>query len=857
MRSLAVSRHEWRQHMYAPLTYVFQAGFLLALMACIFLVADFYAADETSLRQLLVFLPWVALILVPALAMRAWADEVNDRSLELALSLPLGIGPVVAGKFLAGAAVLLITLLGTLPLVATLAYLGQPDWGVVIASYLGAGLLLFSFYAVALFAAALAREPVAAFVLGVLVLFGLLLLGWGLPARPAAGPAALVVTDAARAISPKFWLERIGSGHIEIAGVAAMGLLMLAALAGTGRIIAARRSQDLSAITVLRGTVLTAIVLSALVTITASARRVLTAVDLTAGREHTLHEGTLKTVANLPDGVDVTLYWSQSEASVPTAIRSHARRIEDLLTTHAARSGGRLKLSVRDPAPDTEAEHDATAAGIRRVPMSSGSAFFLGADVRHGARQSRIAYFDPRRDGLAEYDIARVLGGLARTRTPRVGILSPLIAPSQLAEGREGLSILSELKRAFDVAVIPHFSATLPEKLDVLVMIDATVLQRDMLYAIDQHVMGGGGLIVLIDPRLQVSSAVDRISPQPSDEINDISDLLLRWGVRYVSGEVVGDESFAAPVMDSNQHQLAFPFWLRIGAEGLGRAHAVTGVINELLFVEPGAFEITAPERAVSLVTTTARSGVLPANAFATAAPEQLARAFKSDGKQRVLAVALNGPFASAFTQPPGSPPKDRHRAQATGEPAVFAVADVDWIFDDFSMQTLENGGRAGLRPLNDNAALLQNMIDHAASDPALISIRSRGRLARPFTRVAALVREGQQRFRSEEAEIAGRIAKVEQQIARIPQTAGVARIEQLPESIQDRIRQLQRDLTPHRQQLRALRLRMREEVERLGTRLTVLNLLAGPVFAGALALLMRRLRRSSLTGIKAVPSQP
>jgi ABC-2 type transport system permease protein len=416
--------------------------------------------------------------------------------------------------------------------------------------------------------------------------------------------------------------------------------------------------------------------------------------------------------------------------------------------------------------------------------------------------------------------------------------------------------VIGEFKRAFDVAVIPHFSSVLPGKLDVLVVIDAAILQRDMLYAIDQHVMGGGGLIVLIDPRLHMGSGSDRVSAQPSEAVDDISDLLLHWGARYVSGEVVGDEAFAAPVMDSRQHQLAFPFWLRIGDEGLVRTHPVTGAINELLFVEPGAFELTMPERASALVTTTARSGALPASAFATKVPEELARAFKSDGRQRALAVALKGPFTSAFPKPIEGAAADRHRARSTGEPAVFAVADVDWVFDAFSFQSAETSGGQAMRPLNDNAALLLNMIDFASGDPTLIAIRSRGRLARPFTRVATLLREGQQRYRNEEADIAGRIAKVEQQIAKVPEAAGVARIEQLPDEIQNRIRQLERDLVPQRKRLRELRLGMREGVETLGVRLTIVNLLAGPVLVCAFALLMRRLRRRPLIDVKAGPTE-
>ncbi|MBA3998940.1 MAG: hypothetical protein C0466_17505, partial [Candidatus Accumulibacter sp.] len=143
---LAVFRHEWRMLTYAGMTPVFIGGFLLTLSAAVFLAGDFYSSDHTAADLLWTFLPWVAVVFVPALALGAFSDEPGNRSLELMLALPLPPGAVVAGKWAAGSALLLVTLAGTLPFVATLAYLGQPDWGALILGYLSAMLLLAGFY---------------------------------------------------------------------------------------------------------------------------------------------------------------------------------------------------------------------------------------------------------------------------------------------------------------------------------------------------------------------------------------------------------------------------------------------------------------------------------------------------------------------------------------------------------------------------------------------------------------------------------------------------------------------------------------------------------------------------------------
>ena len=169
----------------------------------------------------------------------------------------------------------------------------------------------------------------------------------------------------------------------------------------------------------------------------------------------------------------------------------------------------------------------------------------LGATFEHGDRVGRIGYLDPRRERLLEDDIAVALSGLGQERTPRIGILSPLLSPSAAASPRDGLAVLEEVQRAYDVAIIPYFAGELPD-LDLLLVIDAAILKPEMLHAIDQHVMRGKGLIVMLT-RIAVPPASAQVTWQPSEAINDISDLLLRYGVRYRGEEVVAMPAWLRP----------------------------------------------------------------------------------------------------------------------------------------------------------------------------------------------------------------------------------------------------------------------------------------------------------------------
>lgn len=837
-------RHELRSLLYAPLTYVFQVGFLAVLAVCTFLIADYYSTDEASIQPMLAFLPWVALILVPALAMRAWADEPSDRGIELMLTLPIALPALVAGKFLAGYVMLLATLLFTTPLAATAYYLGSPDPGVMASGYLAAALLLGAYYAISLFASSLAREPVGAFVIGVTLLFAVLLLGWDVFARLLHGRMPPTLIELLALYSPKTWLDAMARGLVDFGGLAYFSLAMVAALAATVVIVDARRYGPTSARrAAISGAIVLAIV-SGLALAIPLAGRVPLALDLTAEREFSLHAGTREILRRLPTGVEVTLYWSASESTVPVSIKSQARRIRDLLGVMAGSSHGKLSVRVLDPKPDTNEELEAVRHGLRRVPMSSGDHFYLGASFSHGGRLGRIPYFDIRRESLVEYDIALALNGLTRGHTPKVGVISSALAPTAALQEREGLSFMAELKHAYDLAVIPYFKEELPAELDVLLLINTPVLRRSMLYAIDQFLMKGGSVLVMVDPFVRHDRGSNRVTLEPSAEVDDISDLLLAYGVRYQGKHVVGDAAAAAPVADEQQVRMSFPYWLRLGNENLSRAHPVTAALNELFFVEPGELLLESSDRALALVTTSDKSGAREREGFMASTPRELALAFKPDGRRRVIAAALRGSFPSAFkgSPPPGAAGR-QHVERSPAEAVLFVIADVDWLFDPFALQTIDLGGQVIVRPLNDNLSFLLNLLEYASGDAALISIRSRGQLRRPFTRVAELFRAAEARYRDQEARLAQQIGELERRIAALAQAAGAENPEQLPDALKTELKRFQLELLPMRQQLREIRRQIREEVEDLGRRLTVMNLLAGPMLVALFAAITLSLR--------------
>jgi ABC-2 type transport system permease protein len=169
--SLIVARRELGGYFATPVAVVFIVIFLALQGALTFNLGNFFDRNQADLAPFFNFLPWVFLLLVPAITMRLWAEERRLGTIELLLTLPIRQWEAVMGKFLAAWAFCAIALLLTFPFVITVNYLGRPDNGVIATGYLGALLVAGSFLSVGAALSAATKNQVIAFVLAVAVCF--------------------------------------------------------------------------------------------------------------------------------------------------------------------------------------------------------------------------------------------------------------------------------------------------------------------------------------------------------------------------------------------------------------------------------------------------------------------------------------------------------------------------------------------------------------------------------------------------------------------------------------------------------------------------------------------------------------
>lgn len=169
--ALAIFRREFSGYFATPLATVFIVIFLFATGAFTFYLGNFYAAERAELTAFFNFHPWLYLFFMPAIAMRLWAEERKSGTIELLLTLPVPLWALVAGKFFAAWAFAGIALALTFPIWITVNALGNPDNGVILASYIGSWLMAGGYLAIGACISATTRNQVIAFVAGVVICF--------------------------------------------------------------------------------------------------------------------------------------------------------------------------------------------------------------------------------------------------------------------------------------------------------------------------------------------------------------------------------------------------------------------------------------------------------------------------------------------------------------------------------------------------------------------------------------------------------------------------------------------------------------------------------------------------------------
>ena len=168
---LSITKRELISYFATPVAYVFITIFLLLSGLFTFYLGNFFEIGQASLGSFFEWHPWLYLFLVPAITMRLWSEEKKSGTIELLTTLPVSTLNIVLGKFMAAWLFTLLALILTFPMWITVNYLGNPDNGVIMASYIGSLLMAGGYLSIGTFISSLTKNQVIAFIVSVTVCF--------------------------------------------------------------------------------------------------------------------------------------------------------------------------------------------------------------------------------------------------------------------------------------------------------------------------------------------------------------------------------------------------------------------------------------------------------------------------------------------------------------------------------------------------------------------------------------------------------------------------------------------------------------------------------------------------------------
>jgi ABC-2 type transport system permease protein len=231
-RTWIIFKREFQAYFATPLAYVFIVIFLGLAGAFPFFLGSFFERGQADLEPFFVFHPWLYLFLVPALAMRLWAEERRGGTIELLMTLPVRSFEIVLGKFLAAWVFAGIALALTFPIWITVNWLGDPDNGAILVSYLGSWVVAGAFIAIGACMSALTTNQVIAFVLGAGACFLFLMSGVDLVLSAFRGWAPQLTVDLVASFSIITHFGRLMKGVVDLTTVvffaSLIGLCLLA-----------------------------------------------------------------------------------------------------------------------------------------------------------------------------------------------------------------------------------------------------------------------------------------------------------------------------------------------------------------------------------------------------------------------------------------------------------------------------------------------------------------------------------------------------------------------------------------------------------------------------------------------------
>ena len=506
--------------------------------------------------------------------------------------------------------------------------------------------------------------------------------------------------------------------------------------------------------------------------------------DLSQQKANTLSPAVLQLLSSLEAPLDFYYFNSRT----PPKQKHYGRHVEEKLKAFEKSANGMINLHIINPAHSSE---DAYKAGLYGLNNKHG---FMGLiSTRDGLAAQRIESFSPDREALLEYEIRHLITQLLRPDPPAVGLLSGLPTQEPIEPLRR------ELHRHFDLMELEPSADHVPSRIKTLMLVHPRRLSEKTLYAVDQFVLGGGKLLMFIDP---LSEQLSKDAPSPSP----LDGMLTSWGVNIQGDKILIDSTYALP-----EHPLTT---LTLPRRAMTTNDVSTWKLDSVTVSNSGALTPTANSqtRFTPLLQSSEQSVLVGADEPHSEVPLR--------GERHVIAARIEGPAYSAFPDGVGEQLPGLQKAMQIH---VVVVADTDLLSEDPDSSAN-----------NSNNLFVLNTLDNLAAPDELSSIRPHTDANRSLQVLEAKRNAAANAYQIQANDLVRRLAHTEKEWQRLNPPATALGTERVDTSTQ--LQALNKERLRLPMELHALKTQAYASVHRLERNLKLLVIVPVPALLGLVA---------------------
>ncbi|MGE3248126.1 MAG: Gldg family protein, partial [Beijerinckiaceae bacterium] len=464
-----------------------------------------------------------------------------------------------------------------------------------------------------------------------------------------------------------------------------------------------------------------------------------------------------------------------------------------------------------------------------------------------------IKAFAPEREAFLENDLTRLVAELGNRGKPVIALFDGLGLFGNPQIRMPIQQTMAQMQQFFDVKPQVGDIDKLPDNTRIVMIVHPQGLSERTLYTIDQWAVNGGATVVFVDPHAENQMGYG--GRPPPDASSDLPKLFKAWGVNYDKKKAVADLKYAIPtvrMVDGRPVQMINLGTLALNDAALNKKEAILGQLQVLLMTTAGSF--TAANKDITLrplVTASPdESGLLDASKIQDrdADLRALASQIEKTKEPAILAARLTGKISSAFTEKPkDSKFAGTHAGKSSKDLNIVLVSDADMLMDRNWVRKQNILGTEVAQAFANNGDFVNNALEQMAGGPALTDLRGRGVSWRPFQTIQAMEAEASKKYSAKEQQLTKKLKDIEAKLTQLSKSGsdkkGAKSSDVLtPEQVKA-IEGFKTQLLGTREELRTVQFELRRDVDSLKRWLTLANVAAVPLIAGAIALLIALIR--------------